>query len=63
MACVAASGLSPEALANVNWSTMWTHNLISVTLGNIVGGVIFVGLIYFYAHVRGSESDANGSKD
>ena len=61
-AAVASSGLSPETLAGLNWSTMWTHNLISVTLGNIAGGVIFVGLIYFYAHVRGSETDGNGAK-
>jgi formate/nitrite transporter len=59
-AAVEASGLSADALAGLNWGTMWTHNLISVTLGNIVGGVIFVGLIYFYAHVRGSDADGNG---
>ena len=60
---VEASGLGSQALADVNWSSMWTNNLIAVTLGNIVGGVIFVGLIYFYAHVRGSDADAtNGAK-
>ena len=44
--------LAREAMANLNWATMWTNNLGVVTLGNIVGGVIFVGLAYFYAHVR-----------
>jgi len=44
--------LAREAMANLNWATMWTNNLGVVTLGNIVGGVIFVGLTYFYAHVR-----------
>ncbi|KAF1074365.1 formate/nitrite transporter family protein [Methanogenium sp. MK-MG] len=34
-------------LANLNWVTMWTNNIIVVTLGNIVGGMIFVGLIYW----------------
>jgi len=29
--------------------------MISVTLGNIVGGGIFVGVLYFYAHVCGTE--------
>jgi formate/nitrite transporter len=33
----------------LNWVTMWTHNLIVVTLGNIVGGMIFVGVIYWVA--------------
>ena len=34
---------------------MWTNNLITVTLGNIVGGAIFVGVVYFFAHVCGTE--------
>ncbi|MDE4907540.1 formate/nitrite transporter family protein [Methanogenium marinum] len=34
-------------LANLNWVTMWTNNIIIVTLGNIVGGMIFVALIYW----------------
>lgn len=36
-------------LANLNWVTMWTNNLIIVTIGNIVGGMVFVGVIYWYA--------------
>ena len=51
-----ASGLSPDQLASLNWGTMWTGNLIVATLGNIVGGAIFVGVAYFYAHVRGTEA-------
>ncbi len=34
-------------LANLNWVTMWTNNILIVTLGNIVGGMIFVALIYW----------------
>jgi formate transporter len=34
-------------LANLTWVTMWTNNIIVVTLGNIVGGLIFVALIYW----------------
>jgi formate/nitrite transporter len=33
----------------VNWVNMWTSNLIPVTLGNIVGGMVFVGVIYWVA--------------
>jgi formate/nitrite transporter len=47
-----ASGLTPAELDSINLGTMWTNNLISVTLGNMVGGVLFVGLAYFYAHVK-----------
>jgi formate/nitrite transporter len=35
--------------ASVNWVSMWTSNLIPVTLGNIVGGMFFVGVIYWVA--------------
>jgi formate/nitrite transporter len=33
----------------LNWVTMWTNNVIVVTLGNIVGGLFFVGVIYWVA--------------
>jgi formate transporter len=33
----------------VNWVNMWTANLIPVTLGNIVGGLFFVGILYWVA--------------
>jgi formate/nitrite transporter len=35
--------------AGINWVTMWTNNVIIVTLGNIVGGLFFVGIIYWVA--------------
>jgi formate/nitrite transporter len=34
---------------SLNWVTMWTNNIIIVTLGNIVGGLFFVGVIYWVA--------------
>jgi formate/nitrite transporter FocA (FNT family) len=33
----------------INWVTMWTNNVIIVTLGNIVGGLVFVGVLYWVA--------------
>jgi len=38
-----------KIVASVNWVTMWTANIIPVTLGNIVGGLFFVGVIYWVA--------------
>jgi formate/nitrite transporter len=35
--------------AGLNWVSMWTNNLIVVTIGNIVGGLLFVGVIYWVA--------------
>ena len=38
-----------KIVASVNWVTMWTSNIIPVTIGNIVGGLFFVGVIYWVA--------------
>jgi formate/nitrite transporter len=40
-AIVASSGLT--------WTSMWVNNLIVVTIGNIIGGLFFVGVIYWVA--------------
>jgi formate/nitrite transporter len=37
----------------VTWSTMIVNNLIPVTLGNIVGGAVFVACIYWYTYLKG----------
>lgn len=46
----AKSGLSGQALANLNISNMLVNNLLPVTIGNILGGAILVGLLYFLAY-------------
>jgi formate/nitrite transporter len=35
--------------AGITWVTMWTNNVIIVTLGNIVGALFFVGILYWVA--------------
>jgi len=35
--------------AGLTWVTFWTNNLINVTIGNIVGGMFFVGVLYWVA--------------
>lgn len=37
--------------ANISWSKMWTGNLIPVTLGNVLGGGIFIPFIYYIVYV------------
>ena len=54
-AWVAASGLSAEKLADLNWGSMLVNNLLPVTLGNLVGGGIFVGLLYWFVYNRNSQ--------
>jgi formate/nitrite transporter len=46
---VEASYVSAENLANLNWLTLFTKNLLPVTLGNIVGGAVMVGALYHLA--------------
>lgn len=43
------SGLG-EGLASLNISNMVIKNLLPVTLGNIIGGAIFVGILYYFAY-------------
>jgi len=45
---ILTAGITNTA-TTVNWVNMWTSNLIPVTLGNIVGGMFFVGIIYWVA--------------
>jgi formate/nitrite transporter len=35
--------------ANLNWVGFWVNNMIIVTIGNIVGALFFVGVIYWVA--------------
>lgn len=41
-----ATQLSPEILASLNWTNFFLANLLPVTLGNIIGGGVFVALAY-----------------
>jgi formate/nitrite transporter len=44
--------LSQEVLRSLTWRSFLVHNLIPVTLGNIVGGGLFVGIAYWYVYKR-----------
>lgn len=46
----AKTGLDAAVLASINIPNMLVKNLIPVTLGNIIGGAILVGLLYFLAY-------------
>lgn len=38
--------------ANITWSAFITSNLIPATLGNIVGGAVFVGCAYWFVYMK-----------
>jgi len=48
----AANGFTSGALDSLTWSRFVTSNLVPVTLGNIVGGTVFVGTVYWWVYVR-----------
>jgi len=43
------ASIGAAKLASLTWVTFWTNNMIIVTIGNIVGGLFFVGVIYWVA--------------
>jgi formate/nitrite transporter len=40
-------GVTQESLEGLNWTSLFIKNLLPVTLGNIVGGSLFVGTFYW----------------
>lgn len=51
---VEATGKTLADFAGLNWATLWTRNLIPVTIGNIIGGAFFVGFIYWFVYLKKS---------
>lgn len=47
-----ASHISLDVLDKLNWKTFFVNNLIPVTLGNIVGGAVFVGGVYWFVYIN-----------
>ncbi|KGN42653.1 formate transporter [Knoellia aerolata DSM 18566] len=43
----AMSGLEQSAYADLTWSAFYIDNLLPVTLGNIVGGGVMIGVLYW----------------
>jgi formate/nitrite transporter len=51
--------VSESALANLTWASFIVKNLIPVTLGNIVGGSLFVGTIYWLSFLYKSKKSGS----
>jgi formate transporter len=49
---IASSGLS---LDNLTWGTFLLNNLLPVTIGNIIGGSVFVAAVYWSVFLRGTD--------
>ena len=53
----AATGTGPGDYATVTWPDFLIGNLLPVTIGNIVGGAVLVGLVYWFVYRRGRAHD------
>lgn len=60
-AAVASSGLSGQAMAAISTGGFFS-NLIPVTIGNMVGGVLFVAIFYYFIF-KDNLADLRGSHD
>lgn len=50
-AFVAANGLATQA-ETLAWTRFVVANLVPVTMGNVIGGVVLVGVVYWFVYLR-----------
>jgi formate/nitrite transporter FocA (FNT family) len=43
-------------LQNLTWGNFFANNLVPVTLGNIIGGAVFVAAIYWSIFLRNKDA-------
>jgi len=48
--------------ANLTWENFFVGNLLPVTIGNIIGGAVLVGGIYWFIYLRKNHITVNGTK-
>ncbi|MCS7280911.1 MAG: formate/nitrite family transporter [Desulfobacterota bacterium] len=48
--------LDPSVSSQLTWGSFLVRNLLPVTLGNIIGGAVFVGMSYWSAYLKPAES-------
>lgn len=46
------AGVTAADYGNLTWSNFFFGNLLPVTLGNIIGGAVMVGLVYWFIYLR-----------
>lgn len=50
-----AIGKNAGDYAELTWGNFLVNNLLPVTLGNIIGGVVLVGIVYWFVYLRKAE--------
>lgn len=54
-------GTSADQYACVNLHSFLLHNLLPVTLGNILGGAVLVGMVYWFVYLRKDDKNTTGA--
>jgi formate transporter len=58
------AGLDPEPdLSQLTWGSFFADNLLPVTIGNIVGGAVMVGAVYWFVYLRPRTSTTEVSEE
>ena len=50
-----AIGKTAENFPNLTWANFFINNLLPVTIGNIIGGGLMVGVVYWFVYLRGKK--------
>lgn len=53
---VAAAAETVTNIGNLTWGNFFLHNLIPVTIGNIIGGMVLVGMMYWGIYLKGRDA-------
>lgn len=51
-------GHSPADYPHLTWANFFLANLLPVTIGNIIGGALMVGLVYWFVYLRAGAAGA-----
>jgi formate transporter len=51
-----AIGKTVADYGNLTWGNFLTSNLLPVTIGNIIGGSVMVGLVYWFIYIRSEKA-------
>lgn len=52
LSVVAGAGMTAASYSGLTWSAFLINNLLPVTIGNIIGGGVMVGLVYWFIYLR-----------
>jgi formate transporter len=56
-----SAGVPRAAYGRLTWSRFIFHNLIPVTIGNVIGGAVLVGLVYAFVYLKREPGVTHGA--